>query len=53
MTDPRWATPRRAGDRSSYLGARLTPGQSVLALVVFALLQGLGAALFYTWRPFI
>ena len=36
-----------------YLGARLTPGQSVPALVVFALLQGLGAALFYTWRPFI
>ena len=36
-----------------YLGARLTPGQSGPALVVFALLQGLGAALFYTWRPFL
>ena len=36
-----------------YLGARLTPGQAGPALVVFALLQGLGAALFYTWRPFI
>ena len=36
-----------------YLGARLTPGQSGLALAVFATLQGFGAALFYTWRPFI
>ena len=36
-----------------YLGERLTPGQSVLVSVGFASLQGLGAALFYTWRPFI
>lgn len=36
-----------------YLGARLTAGQTVLASAVFATLQGFGAALFYTWRPFI
>ena len=36
-----------------YLGVRLTPGQSALAVAVFASLQGMGAALFYTWRPFI
>ncbi len=36
-----------------YLGARLTAGQTMLALAVFASLQGFGAALFYTWRPFI
>ena len=36
-----------------YLGARLTPGQSALAAAVFATLQGFGAALFYTWRPFL
>ena len=36
-----------------YLGVRLTPGQSALAVAVFASLQGMGAAMFYTWRPFI
>ena len=36
-----------------YLGARLTPGQSALAAAVFATLQGFGAALFHTWRPFL
>ena len=36
-----------------YLGARLRPGQSVLAAAEFATLQGFGVALFYTWRPFI
>ena len=36
-----------------YLGARLTAGQAVLAGAVFATLQGFGAVLFYTWRPFI
>ena len=36
-----------------YLGARLTPGQSVLAAAVCATLQGFGAVLFYTWRPFL
>ena len=36
-----------------YLGARLTPGQSALAATVFATLQGFGAALFHTWRPFL
>ena len=35
-----------------YLGARLTPGQSVALATGFASLQGLGATLFYTWRPF-
>ena len=36
-----------------YLGVRLTPGQSALTAAVFATLQGFGAALFYTWRPFL
>jgi hypothetical protein len=35
-----------------YLGMTLPPAQRVAVLYAFAMLQGLGTALFFTWRPF-
>jgi hypothetical protein len=35
-----------------YLGVTLSPAQRVAVLYIFLMLQGLGAALFFTWRPF-
>ena len=35
-----------------YLGITLPPAQRVAVLFACAMLQGLGAAIFFTWRPF-
>jgi hypothetical protein len=35
-----------------YLGVTLSPAQRLAVLYIFLMLQGLGAALFFTWRPF-
>jgi hypothetical protein len=36
-----------------WLAARESPRTSTIVAIVFAMLQALGAALFYTWRPFV
>ena len=36
-----------------WLAQRESPRTTVLVAVAFAMLQALGAALFYTWRPFV
>ena len=36
-----------------WMAQRESPRTTVLVAVAFAMLQALGAALFYTWRPFL
>ncbi len=36
----------------AYLGVAIPPSHRMPVMMAFAMLQGLGAALFFTWRPF-